>query len=96
MLTEAGFEIVYQNYFMQFLYLPIFVVRVWMEKLGLLKRTEERSQADMERIAKKQFKTKNKLVECGLHFFETIEKRFLEKSNKVWFGSSLLVVAKNK
>lgn len=72
-LENAGFEIVEKNYFMSFLFLPILIIRVWMEKIGLLKRADARSQEEKNKIADKQFKQRGGIINFVLESFEKHE-----------------------
>lgn len=75
LLMDNGFDILYCNYFMCFLFLPVFILRAGFERVGLLKRHEQRSEEEKRKIMENQFKTKNRLVSRVLHFFEQAEKR---------------------
>ena len=94
LLSDVGFEIQYKNYFMSFLFLPILLIRVWFEKLGLLKPAQSRSKEESQEIARSQFKKRNGIVSFGLNLFEKIEKKLMKKNNSVFCGSSIIVVAK--
>lgn len=89
---ECGFSVLYCNYFMEFLYLPILLVRVWMERLGLLKKSMERTREEQQRITKAQFEKRTGPVEWVLHFFQNRESKKIDKDKKIRFGSSLLIV----
>lgn len=89
---ECGFSVLYCNYFMEFLYLPILLVRVWMERLGLLKKSMERTREEQQRITKAQFEKRTGPVEWVLHFFQNRELKKIDKDKKIRFGSSLLIV----
>lgn len=89
---ECGFSVLYCNYFMEFLYLPILLVRVWMERLGFLKKSMDRTKEEQQRIRKAQFEKKKGPVEWILHFFERRELKKIDRDKKIRFGSSLLIV----
>jgi len=92
----AGFSVTYINYFFEFLFFPILFVRVWMEKLGLLKRSGERTEEEKRRIAEGQFKEKRGLVQKVLNILEHFELNRLLCERKVRFGSSILCVMEKK
>ena len=96
LLGRNGFKILYRNYFMSFLFLPILFIRVGMEKIGLLKKQDDRTEEERKDIAESQFKTENPITKMGLKFFEDIDRRMLKKSGFVPFGSSIIVVARRK
>ncbi len=84
----------YINYFFEFGVLPILLIRVLLEKLGLLKRSEARNDSEKKKIADKQSKQRRGLVGFALNFFEKIELKRLVNNKKVRFGSSLICVIK--
>lgn len=94
-VTAAGFEVLQISYFMSFLYVPILIVRVWMEHLGFLKKSFDRSKDEQERISQKQFIAHGKLTNSVLNWFEHMEQQKLEKNSKIIFGSSIILVAAN-
>lgn len=96
LLKKQGFNICYRSYYMGFLFLPIFVIRVLMEKIGILKRQEERSDEEKAEIARSQFQSKNGIVNIGLSVAEGAERWLMKKENRVSFGSSIIVVARKK
>ena len=93
-MQSAGFSVLYSNYFMQFLYLPILGFRVGLEKMGIIKRHENRSEEEELRLNEKQFKTQSTQVNKALCFFETREVKKLMNNRKIPFGSSIIVVLK--
>ena len=88
----AGFSVSYINYFFEFLFLPILVVRVWMEKIGLIRRSGERTEEEQKRISESQFKEKTGIVQKGLNALEHFELKRLLRGKKVRFGSSIICV----
>lgn len=96
LLKECGYNVLYKNYFMQFLFLPILTVRAGLERIGLLKPACKRDDSESLKIAEKQFKTTSPVIKAGLAVFEGIEERLMAKSDTVLFGSSILVVAQKK
>lgn len=93
---ECGFAVVYCNYFMQFLYLPILLVRVWLERMGLLKKSTERTREEQQRVRKAQFEKRTGLVDWGLRFFERIEMRKIDRGRKIRFGSSVVIILEKR
>jgi len=94
LLKKCGFRICYRSYFMGFLFLPILFVRVFLEKIGVIKRQEQRSEAERKKIAKSQFRKRGGIVSAVLRVIEGIEKRLMRKHDRVPFGSSIIIVAK--
>lgn len=92
---ELGFNILYQNYFMGFLYLPILVMRVWMVKLGIIKSTDRRSVEERRHISNTEHKKQSGLVGHILSFVENRELKKIERGKRVLFGSSIIMVVKN-
>lgn len=88
----AGFEVLYINYFFEFLFLPILLVRVGLEKTGLLKRSEQRTAEEKKRVAKRQFQEKKGSVGHVLNLLENFEINRLIHNRKVRFGSSIICV----
>lgn len=78
---------------MSFLFLTILLVRVLMEKLGILKRREERSDEERVKIALSQFKYRNGFINAILSKLESFEK-FLLRKGRVLFGSSIIIIAR--
>lgn len=93
---NAGFEVLYSNYFFEFLFLPILLIRVGLEKLGLLKRTEERTAEEKKRITEKQFKERRGIVQLGLSVLENWELKRLTHGRHVKFGSSIICVLQKR
>lgn len=94
LLKKCGFSVLYRSYFMGFLFLPILFIRVFLEKIGVLKRQEDRSDSEREKIAKSQFKSRRGIVSVVLGGFEALESRLMRKSGRVPFGSSIIITAK--
>lgn len=93
---NTGFCIDYENYFMEFLFLPILLVRVGMEKIGLLKAADKRSSSEKKAIAEKQFKERRGLTRIALDILEHAEMDRLTKNKKVRFGSSIICVLRKE
>lgn len=81
---------------MGFLFLPILLVRVMFEKVGLLKKQDERSDEEREKITESQFKVKSDIVNVALGCFEGIERRLMKKQGRVPFGSSIVIVVRKE
>lgn len=92
-LESNGFCVLYSNYFFSFLYIPIWLVRVMMEKLKISKRSEELSFEENARREAYQHKKRNGIVSFVLKCFESVEMLFLRRKIKLPFGSSVLVIA---
>lgn len=80
----------------EFLFLPILFVRVGLEKLGLLKRTEERTAEEKKRITEKQFKERQGIVQFVLSKLESWELKRLMGGKRVRFGSSAVCVLQKR
>jgi hypothetical protein len=80
---------------MEFLYLPILLVRVGLEKIGFVKERSQRTKEEQEKITKAQFEKKSGFVGAVLNMMEKIELKRLTKNRKVKFGSSVILVLKN-
>jgi len=91
---KNGFIVEYKNYFMSFLFLPILFVRVFLEKIGVLKKSQERSEEEKQKITDSQFKSQSAIVNGVLNLLEGFEKSLLKKSGRVPFGSSVIIVLK--
>ena len=81
---------------MSFLFVPILIIRVLLEKIGIIKKHSERSQSEQDRIAKSQFKSPNKIINFVLKSLEKLESLLMRKSNIIPFGSSIILVAVKK
>lgn len=90
----AGFDVLYAGYFMQFLFFPILFMRVGLEKIGILKKRKDRTEEEMSSIMNKQFSVKPGLFNTILTCFENIEFRKIMNSQKLLFGSSIIIVLK--
>ena len=96
LLEKSGFKILYGTYFFSFLFLPVLFVRVGMERLGILKRQEKRTDEERKRIMKEQFEERGGLVGRVLGWFEAWERSRLLAKKRLVFGSSLLCVVRKK
>lgn len=94
LVEETGFHIEYASYFMGFLYFPILFVRVWCEKIGMVKKTFSRTKEEKEKIMKQQFIIKSKGVHLILSMIEKLEQNRLKEGKRILFGSSLVVVGR--
>ena len=93
---KCGFEVKYENYFFSFAFLPILLIRVFLEKIGILKKSSSRSEKELREIAEKQFKERKGIVGTILSFLEKIEIKRLINGSKIKFGSSLICVLEKK
>ena len=96
LMEECGFHIHYQSYFMSFLFFPILFIRVFLEKLGVLKKYELRTKEEKEKIVQSQFNYPKGIVKIVLEAFEKLEQLLMQKSKRIPFGSSILIIAKKK
>ncbi len=94
LLEKSGFRVIYGTYFFSFLFLPVLLIRVGMERLGLLKRQEKRSDEERKKIMKAQFEERKGLVGHVLGWFEAWERARLLAGKSLPFGSSALCVAR--
>ncbi len=95
-VVHLGFELLYSSYFMSFLYIPVLILRVWFEKLGLLKPAERRSAEERKNVMEAQFKTKNIIVDEILCYLQKREIQKLLSKDNIKRGSSLIVVVSKK
>jgi len=84
LIVNYGFDVLYASYFFSFLVIPIFLFRTIPSKLGFYKISSEQSKR--QHLAKSK---SNKLLDILMKF----ELDKVKKSNKLFFGSSLLIVA---
>lgn len=98
LFSNCGFRIEFASYFMGFLYLPILMIRVWLEKIGVLKKQGERTQKEREQIAQNQFKKRHGIINVVLMLLENRELKVLSKlkDKKIKFGSSIILIASSK
>lgn len=89
---SAGFSVLYENYFFEFLFLPVLIIRVGLERLGILKSTEQRSKAETDKIMERQFKQRKGIVGHVLGIFEKAELIRLKKGRNIRFGSSIICI----
>lgn len=95
LLEKCGFDVLYQNYFMGFLFLPILIIRVLLEKIGIVKPQGQRTEEERLEITRSQFESRSGIVNVVLALVENIEKRFLRR-RRVPLGSSIIIVARNR
>ncbi len=91
---KAGFKVEYINYFFEFGVLPILLIRVLFERIGLIKRSGERDKNEKKKIADNQFRQRSGIIGTVLNVGEKIELKRLVNNKKVGFGSSLICVIK--
>ena len=94
MLVERwGGQIAFENYFFGFLYYPVLLGRVFAERVGLIKKLQDRNQVEYSKERDRQYVSQSKIVNIVLNCFESNEmKKIFNK--KIRRGSSLVVVIK--
>lgn len=96
-VEQCGFTVKYENYFFEFAFLPILLVRVFLEKIGILKSSSTRTKEEKKKVSEKQFKERKGIVGGILNMCETVELKRLIRGSKVRFGSSLIcIIQKNE
>lgn len=93
-LEAAGFKVEYSTYFFSFLWLPILLLRAGAERIGFLKRADERTEEEKRRVQDKQFRHPGWLVDHVLRCCERIEQTRILSGKRMPFGSSVLAVAR--
>ncbi len=96
LLEKSGFQVIYGTYFFGFLFLPVLLVRVCLERLGILKRKEKRSDEERKKIMKAQFEERTGIIGRVLGWFEAWERARLLAGKRLPFGSSILCVARKE
>ena len=91
---EAGFTVVYDNYFMRFCYFPIIIVRILLVKLGLLHKVGDKTEKESKFVTKLEFGEKIGLLGRLLRSFEKRELNHIRRGKKIPYGSSLIMVVK--
>lgn len=94
---KNNFDVVYAGYFMQFLFFPILFARVGFEKIGLLKRQDERTEEERAAVIDKQFKVKQDgIVNRVLHVIERIEYKKIMSGHHLSYGASVIMVLRRR
>lgn len=94
---HGEYEILYENYFFGFLYFPVLIVRVVFERIGLLKKVEDRSKQEFDEVQDKQYVNTNKFIEKVLSMVEKRElNNIIKLKKRIRRGSSLFVVVKKQ
>ena len=89
LLRESNFEIVYSTYLFSFLVIPIFLLRSIPSFFGhKMKHIKDRTKVEIDHVPKSSIITRVVDFICG------IERKLIQLSLKVPFGSTYLVVAK--
>ena len=97
LLQNSTGKILYANYFFGFLYFPVLVVRVIFERIGLLKKVEDRSDEEFDEVQNKQYIITNRFVEKILSIVEKRELYNITVKNKrIRRGSSLFVIVEKQ
>lgn len=95
-VQSAGFDVLLASYFYQFLFLPILLVRVLFEKIGILRRYDMRDEKERRKINQQQFEERGYLVTKVLELLISREIRKIKSGVGLSFGSSIVLVAKKK
>ncbi len=95
-VESAGFEVLLTSYFYQFLFLPILLVRVLLEKIGIIKRYDMRDEEERRKINQQQFDERGYLVTKVLDLLTLREICKIKSGAGLSFGSSIVLVAKKK
>lgn len=95
-MTDAGFKVLHSSYFMSFLYAPILISRVLKERIGLIKKTTERTKEENSKVIQKQFISSNELINNFINWICHKEMTRLIRSKKIPLGSSVIIVAKKE
>lgn len=94
---QKGFDVVYAGYFMQFLVLPVLFVRVVFEKVGILKKQDERTEEERAAVMDKQFKhKKDGIISRVLNAMEKIEYKRIMKGHRLSYGTSVIMVLRRR
>ncbi|NOX42766.1 MAG: class I SAM-dependent methyltransferase [Gammaproteobacteria bacterium] len=88
-LLNCGFEIEYANYFFNFLVPPIFLLKALPFKLGLTNSHDTKK-------GQQEHKQAQGITKTILDFFSRHELNKIKNDNSIKFGSSVIVVAKQK
>ena len=92
-LKKAGFKVCYCSYFFSWLVLPVLIIRVGFEKIGLLKTTQERTYEEKLEIGNQQFKQKSCIVNSVLSALNKLEIKAIQAKRSIPLGSSLICIA---
>ena len=92
--VKSGFTVVYENYFMRFCFIPVYIIRVLFVKMGLLHREGYRTQKEADSMRKLEFGEKMGLVGRFLQSIENKELKRIKAGKKIPYGSSLIMVVK--
>ncbi len=89
---SVGFRTVYKNYFMWFLFIPIMLIRVFMEQIGLLPKATNRTIEQERKIEEKQFKERKGILGNIISVCQRRELNRIKKKKRILFGSSIVMV----
>ena len=89
-LVNHGFEVLYENYFFSFLYVPVKILRVW---LGRFKK-RNLGEVDNSEGSTNDLMLDNSFVYKILGRVEKLELKRLINRKSVPFGSSIIIVCK--
>jgi SAM-dependent methyltransferase len=94
---KSGFDVLYAGYFMQFLFIPILFIRVWLERIGVVKRQNERTEEERAELMEKQFQTKKGgIISIILKIVEDIEYKRLMRGQCLKFGASVIMILQRR
>jgi len=96
LFKSIGFEVTYSSYSFWFLFIPILIVRVILEKFGIIKDQGKCSDEDNAMREAQQHRPPKGIVGVILGLVERAELWMLKKECVVPFGSSVIVVAEKK
>lgn len=95
-LIKAGYNVEYISYFFWFLIVPIFVMRVLLERLHVIKKRTDRDEEELQKLQKMQFEKKRGLIDKVLRVCEDLELKRIISKKEIGMGASLICVAKKK
>ena len=96
LFKSIGFEVTYSSYSFWFLFIPILIVRVILEKFGIIKDQGKCSDEDNAMREAQQHRPPKGIVGVILGVVERAELWMLKKECVVPFGSSVIIIAKKK
>lgn len=96
MLETLGFGVEYYNYFMSFAFLPVLIVRVFLERFRRGTPLSARTEEEQRKIAQKKLIIGSRIVSGILSILEWIEDKLLSKSGIIPFGSSLILAVQKR
>ncbi len=95
-LSEGGFQICYCSYFMSFLFLPVFFLRVLLERIGIRRKRNGMTMEERKSTYSSEMKASDGIVMTALGCLEKIEKSIITRNRHIPFGSSIVAVARKR